>query len=62
MDMIKNQKIIFEYDEQKHYKDYINNVLRKRDILRQNKILEILGEGWTFYRYNEKIDKFYKII
>lgn len=55
-------KIIFEYDEQKHYKDYINNVLKEKDVLRQNKILEILGGGWSFYRYNEKIDKFYKII
>lgn len=55
-------KIIFEYDEQKHYKDYINNVLKEKDVLRQNKILGILGEGWSFYRYNEKIDKFYKII
>ena len=54
-------KIIFEYDEKKHYYDVDKNILKERDIKRQNKILEILGNEWHLYRYNEKIDFLYKV-
>jgi hypothetical protein len=51
--------IAFEYDEPKHYTDVYNNILCERDIKRQKEIIEELG--CKFYRYNEKIDKFYMV-
>lgn len=57
----KQNKIIFEYDERKHYLDVETNKLREKDEIRQNKILNILGSEWKFYRYNEKKDILYLI-
>lgn len=51
--------IAFEYDEPKHYSDVYNNILCERDIKRQSEIINELG--CKFYRYNEKMDKFYKV-
>lgn len=55
----KERNIVFEYDEPSHYDDVENNVLCTRDIERQNYIIEKLN--CEFYRYNESLDKFYKV-
>ena len=55
----KELNIAFEYDEPIHYIDIENNILREKDIERQNYIIEKLN--CKFYRYNEKLDKFYEI-
>lgn len=51
--------IAVEYDEKSHYIDVLNNILCKKDILRQQYIIEKLN--CEFYRYNEYLDKFYKV-
>lgn len=51
--------IAFEYDEAKHYIDVENSVLREKDIIRQQNIIEKLG--CEFYRYNEKMNCLYKV-
>lgn len=51
--------IAFEYDEPRHYSDVYNNVLKEKDIERQNYIIKNLQ--CEFYRYNEKLGYFYKI-
>ena len=56
----KELNIAFEYDEPIHYIDVENNILREKDIERQNYIIGKLN--CKFYRYNEKLDKFYEII
>ena len=56
----KINKIIFEYDERKHYIAGTNN-LKQKDINRQNKILSLLGDSWTLYRYSENLNIFYKV-
>lgn len=56
----KINKIIFEYDERKHYIS-CTNILKQKDINRQNKILSLLGDDWTLYRYNENLNIFYKV-
>ena len=56
----KKLNIVFEYDEPGHYKDVENNILNEYDIERQQYIIEKLN--CKFYRYNEKLDKFYEII
>lgn len=56
-DPIKN--VIIEYDEKHHYIDVYNNVLRDKDVKRQNEIVKLLQ--CKFYRYNEKLDKLYEI-
>ena len=56
----ETNKIIFEYDERKHYIAGTNN-LKQKDINRQNKILSLLGDSWTLYRYNENLNIFYKV-
>ena len=56
----KNRNIAFEYDERKHYQDVYNNILTKRDIDRQQYIIEYLK--CKFYRYNEVLDLFYEVI
>lgn len=53
------RNIAFEYDEPYHYIDVYNNILRKKDVERQNEIIRILN--CEFYRYNEKINKFYRV-
>ena len=55
----KKLNIVFEYDEPGHYKDVENNILNEYDIERQKYIIEKLN--CKFYRYNEKLDKFYEI-
>ena len=55
----KKLNIVFEYDEPGHYKDVENNILNEYDIERQQYIIEKLN--CKFYRYNEKLDKFYEI-
>lgn len=51
--------IAFEYDEPRHYKDKFKNILKKRDIERQNTIIKTLG--CRFFRYNEFLDFFYEV-
>lgn len=51
--------IAFEYDEPRHYKDVYNNVLKDKDIERQNYIMNYLN--CEFYRFNEKLGYFYKV-
>lgn len=55
----ENLNIAFEYDEPYHYKDVYNNILNEKDIKRQNLIIERLH--CDFYRYNEKMNLFYKV-
>lgn len=47
----KEKNIIFEYDEPRHYIDVDNNILRQKDIDRQNFLIEKLH--CTIYRFNE---------
>lgn len=56
-DNIRN--IVFEYDEPYHYKDIENNILKDKDIERQNYIIEKLH--CEFWRYNEKKKLLYKV-
>lgn len=55
----KELNIVFEYDESRHYKDKINNILSDRDIQRQQNIINELH--CEFWRYNEYLDLLYKI-
>ena len=55
----KELNIVFEYDESRHYKDKINNILNDRDIQRQQNIINELH--CEFWRYNEYLDLLYKI-
>ena len=55
----KERNIVFEYDEPHHYADVENNILKEKDIERQNYIIKQLN--CEFYRYNEKLNKFYKV-
>lgn len=55
----KDLNIVFEYDEPRHYKDLINNILNEKDIQRQNNIINKLN--CQFWRYNEYLDLLYKI-
>ena len=55
----EEKNIVFEYDESRHYIDPYNNILKQKDIDRQNYIIS--NTGCEFYRYNEKIDLLYKI-
>ena len=58
----KENKIIFEYDEPKHYISKISNFLRDKDKIRQQKIIDIVGKDWKFYRYNENLNILYKVV
>ena len=51
--------IVFEYDESSHYKDKYNNILKDKDIQRQNNIIKELN--CEFWRYNEYLNLLYKI-
>lgn len=55
----KERNIVVEYDEPYHYTDVYNNILREKDIKRQNEIIKEINP--TFYRYNQKLDLLYKI-
>ena len=50
----KNENVIVEYDEPKHYDVYGN--LKQKDVIRMNEIIE--ETGCRFYRYNQKTDEF----
>lgn len=51
--------IVVEYDEPRHYVDVKNNILKDKDIERQNYIIEHLH--CQFYRYNEKTKQLWKV-
>lgn len=55
----KERNIVVEYDEPYHYIDVYNNILREKDIKRQNEIIKEINP--IFYRYNQKLDLLYKI-
>ena len=55
----KERNIVFEYDEPGHYENVYENILKEKDIKRQNYIKEKLN--CKFYRYNEKLDLFYEV-
>ena len=55
----KKLNIAFEYDEKGHYADVNNNILKERDIERQNYIIKKLN--CEFWRYNEKLKLLYKV-
>lgn len=55
----KEKNIAFEYDEPRHYENVYENILKERDVKRQNYIIE--KTGCDFYRYNEKLELFYKV-
>jgi len=55
----KELNIVFEYDETKHYKDKENNILKDKDIKRQQNIINKLH--CEFWRYNEYLDLLYKV-
>ena len=47
----KQRNIVVEYDEPRHYIDVKNNILREKDLKRQQKIIEHLH--CEYWRYNE---------
>lgn len=55
----KDLNIVFEYDEEYHYKDVFNNILKDKDINRQNYIISKIN--CKFYRYNRRLDLFYEV-
>lgn len=55
----KNLNIVFEYDEPTHYLNKENNILKDKDIQRQNNIIKELN--CEFWRYNEYLNLLYKI-
>lgn len=55
----KEKNIAFEYDEPFHYEDVYNNKLRRKDIIRQNNLINELQ--CEFWRYNEKIKLLYRV-
>lgn len=55
----KENNVVVEYDEKEHYIDVENNILRPKDIERQNYIIEKLH--CDVYRYNEYTKTLYKI-
>lgn len=55
----KDNNVVVEYDESRHYKDPYNNILIDKDIIRQNYIIEHLQ--CDFYRYNEVTGKLWKV-
>lgn len=55
----KENNIVFEYDEPRHYEDVYNNILKDKDIERQNYIIQKLH--CKFYRYNERLNLLYEV-
>ena len=51
--------IVFEYDEPRHYENVYENILKEKDIERQNYLKSKLN--CKFYRYNEKLDLLYAV-
>lgn len=54
----KENNIAFEYDESRHYYDLNRNILKLKDIIRQNEIISITN--CRFFRYNEKTNQLYE--
>lgn len=55
----KEKNIVLEYDEPKHYVDVENNILREKDLKRQNEIIEHLH--CEYWRYNEAMNVLWKV-
>lgn len=55
----EERKIAFEYDEPRHYKNKMKNILRDRDKKRQNMIMNALH--CRMFRYNEFLDELYEV-
>ena len=55
----KEKNIVLEYDEPVHYADVENNILREKDLKRQNEIIEHLH--CEYWRYNEKMKVLWKV-
>lgn len=55
----KENNIIFEYDEKQHYQNVWENILKDKDLERQNILIERLN--CRFFRYNEELDYFYEV-
>ena len=55
----KEKNIVLEYDEPVHYVDVENNVLREKDLKRQQEIIEHLH--CEYWRYNEKMKLLWKV-
>ena len=55
----KEKNIVLEYDEPVHYEDIENNILREKDLKRQNEIIEHLH--CEYWRYNEKMKLLWKV-
>ena len=52
----KGKNIVLEYDEPHHYS---GGVLQEKDVVRQNRIVSLLG--CEFWRYDEKRNNLYRI-
>ena len=55
----KEKNVVLEYDEPAHYEDVENNILREKDLKRQNEIIEHLH--CEYWRYNEKMKVLWKV-
>ena len=55
----KEKNVVLEYDEPAHYEDIENNVLRKKDLKRQNEIIEHLH--CEYWRYNSVTGLLWKV-
>ena len=54
----KDKNIVVEYDEKRHYK--ANGQLKEKDVRRMNEIINHLK--CSFYRYDERNNRFYQVI
>lgn len=55
----KEKNIAFEYDEPYHYINWSKNILKEKDLKRQEFIIKKLN--CAFYRYNERKNYLYKV-
>ena len=55
----KEKNIVLEFDEPYHYDDVLNNILREKDLERQQKIINFLQ--CEFWRYNESTGVLWKV-
>lgn len=55
----KEKNIVLEYDEKHHYEDVENNILKEKDLKRQNEIIEYLH--CEYWRYNETTKCLWKV-
>lgn len=55
----KEKNIVLEYDEPVHYVDVENNILREKDLKRQQEIIEHLH--CEYWRFNEKMKLLWKV-